>query len=41
MRKEGILVEEKNWMELFLEQNQTPRVMEMNQKTESFGLILS
>lgn len=41
MRKEGILVEEKNWMELFLDQNQIPKVLEMNQKTESFGLILS
>ena len=39
--KEGVFVEEKNFMELFSEKNQLQKVMETNKKTEQFGLELS
>ena len=40
-RKEGVFEEEKNFMELFSENNQLQKVMETNKKTEQFGLELS
>lgn len=34
-------MEEKDWLELWSGQNQLQKVIEMNQKTEKFGLVLS
>lgn len=39
--KRGVKMEEKDLLELLTGQNQIQRVMEMNQKTEMFGLVLS
>lgn len=34
-------MEEKDWLELWSEQNQLQKVIEMNEKTQRFGLVLS
>lgn len=41
MKKEGSLMGEKNWLELLTGQNLLQKVVELNQKTEKFGLVLT
>lgn len=41
MRKEGAAMGEKDWLEIWSGQNQLQKVIEMNEKTQRFGLVLS